>query len=82
MTESTSASARPSAPEHQPHDHHDTPRFEPWLAVLVAGIVPMVIALFVPRTHFTILAAISGLLFVTGLAMFVASERRARSRGR
>jgi L-asparagine transporter-like permease len=80
MTESTSASARTSATEDQPHDHHDVPRFEAWLAVLVSGIVPMVIALFVPRTYFAILATISALLFVIGLAMLVASERRARQR--
>jgi hypothetical protein len=56
----------------------DTPRLEPWLLVMLTAIVPMVVALVVGKEFVLHFATVSGILFVAGLAMFIAQERRRR----
>ena len=57
---------------------HETPAFEPWLMMSLLAVVPMVLALFLPRSFVYYLAAISGMLFLSGLGMLVVQERRRR----
>ena len=54
----------------------DTPRLEPWLAVMLIAIVPMIAALLLPRDFVLHLAGIAAMLFATGLVMLVVQERR------
>jgi Flp pilus assembly protein TadB len=62
------------------HDE-DIPRFEPWLGVLFASFMPVMVALFVPHAYAVPLIALTVLLFVAGLVMLrVQSQRRARER--
>jgi hypothetical protein len=56
----------------------DTPRLEPWLIVMLLAIVPMLVALAVPNDLVMHLAAISGILFVTGTGLLIVQERRRR----
>lgn len=60
--------------EHAP----DEIRVEPWLAVMLLAIVPMLVAFAVGREYVMHLATVSGILFLAGTAMFVAHERRRR----
>ena len=57
------------------HDE-DIPRFEPWLGVLFASLVPVILALFVPHAFAVPLIAITVLLFVAGLVMLRLQSRR------
>ena len=59
--------------------HHDTPKFEPWFGVMVAALVPMLLAFFVPRTYFAMLAAVAAALFVAGLTMMLRQGRKSGS---
>ena len=59
----------------------DAPKFEPWLAVMLLAIVPMIAALAVSREFVLHLAAVSSILFVAGIGMLVVQERRRRARG-
>ncbi|HSQ33201.1 MAG TPA: hypothetical protein VLN49_25280 [Gemmatimonadaceae bacterium] len=62
------------------HDE-DIPRFEPWLGVLFASLLPVTVALFVPHVFAVPLIVMTALLFVAGLVMLrVQSQRRARER--
>lgn len=62
------------------HDE-DIPRFEPWLGVLFASLLPVMVALFVPHAFAAPLIVMTVLLFVAGLVMLrVQSQRRARER--
>jgi hypothetical protein len=56
----------------------DTPKFEPWLAVMLLAIVPMLAALVLSREIVLHLATVSGILFVAALGMLVVQERRKR----
>ena len=56
----------------------ETPRLEPWLAVMLVAIVPMIAALVLPRELVMHLAAVAGMLFATGIVMLVVQERRKR----
>jgi len=56
----------------------EAPRLEPWLAVMLLDIVPMVAALVLPRELVMHLAAVAGMLFTTGFVMLVVQERRKR----
>lgn len=57
------------------HDE-DIPRFEPWLGVLFASLVPVILALFVPHAFAVPLIAMTVLLFVAGLVMLRLQSRR------
>ena len=62
------------------HDE-DIPRFEPWLGVLFASLLPVIVALFVPHAFAVPLIAMTVLLFVAGLVMLrLQSRRYARER--
>lgn len=62
------------------HDE-DIPRFEPWLGVLSASLVPVLVALFVPHGFAVPLIVMTVLLFVAGLVMLrLQSWRRTRER--
>ena len=56
----------------------DAPRLEPWLAVMLIAIVPMLAAHAVSRDLVMYLAAISGILFAVGIVMLIVQERRKR----
>ena len=56
----------------------ESPRLERWLILMLLALVPMIAALLVERAFVTHLAAVSGVLFVAGLAMFFRGERRTR----
>ena len=56
----------------------DMPRLEPWLAVMLIAIVPMLAALALPRELVPHLTTIAGMLFVAGAAMLFVQERRRR----
>ena len=56
----------------------EAPRLEPWLAVMLLAIVPMVAALVLPRELVMHLATVAGMLFTTGIVMLVVQERRKR----
>jgi hypothetical protein len=56
----------------------EAPRLEPWLAVMLVAIVPMVAALVLPRELVMHLAAVAGMLFTIGIVMLVVQERRKR----
>lgn len=56
----------------------ESPRLEPWLAVMLVAILPMVAALVLPRDLVMHLAAVAAMLFTTGLLMLVVQERRRR----
>ena len=56
----------------------DAPRLEPWLAMMLIAIIPMLAAFAVSRDFVMHLAAISGILFAAGTAMLIVQERRKR----
>jgi len=56
----------------------DTPKLEPWLAVMLVAIVPMLAALAVPRDFVMHLAAVSSILFAAAIGMLFVQERRRR----
>lgn len=64
----------------RPITHHDDeiPRMEPWLWVLLAALVPVVLAFVLPRSLMTWLFCASGLLVLVGLVIFATQERRNR----
>lgn len=55
---------------------HDEPRLEPWLIVSLLAIIPMMVALMVPKDFVLHLASIAAILLVVGIAMLVVRERR------
>ena len=57
------------------HDE-DIPRFEPWLGVLFASLVPVIVALFVPRVFAVPLIVMTVFVFVAGLVMLRLQSRR------
>ena len=62
--------------EYQASHDEDIPRFEPWLGVLFASLVPVIAALFVPHSFAVPLIATTVLLFVAGLVMLRLQSRR------
>ena len=60
----------------------DAPKFEPWLAVMLLAIVPMLAALAVSREFVLHLTAVSSILFVAGIGMLVVQERRRLAPGK
>ncbi|HKW09541.1 MAG TPA: hypothetical protein VJO33_04125 [Gemmatimonadaceae bacterium] len=57
----------------------DVPKFEPWLAVMLLAIVPMLAALALSREFVLHLTAVSSILFVAAIGMLVVQERRKKS---
>jgi len=53
----------------------EAPRLEPWLGVSLLAIVPMIVAFAIPKEFVLHAAAVSGVLFIIGLAMLVMQER-------
>ena len=60
------------------NSHDDTPRFEPWLAVLAASIVPEFVALYLPPQFFVPAILTTVALFLTGLVMLRRQTLRCR----
>ena len=61
----------------------DSPRMEPWLWVLLSAFVPGLMTLLLPPTFLGLLLGATGVLIVSGIALFIVQEarnRRARSR--
>jgi len=56
----------------------DTPRLEPWLAVMLLAIVPMLVALAFSRELLMHMATVSAILFAAAIGMLVVQERRRR----
>ena len=56
----------------------DTPRLEPWLAVMLLAIVPMLVALAVSRELLMHMATVSTVLFAAAVGMLIVQERRRR----
>ena len=57
---------------------HEAPRLEPWLAVMLLAIVPMLAALLLPRELVLHLASVSAILFAAAIGMLIVQERRKR----
>ena len=56
----------------------EAPRLEPWLAVMLVAIVPMLAALLLSRELVFHLASVSAILFVAAIGMLIVQERRKR----
>ena len=54
----------------------EAPRLEPWLAVMLLAIVPMLAALLLSRDLVLHLAAVSVILFSAAIGMLIVQERR------
>jgi hypothetical protein len=53
---------------------HDVPSFHPWLRVMVAAFIPLLIAFFVPKTIQIYLFVLAGAALVFGLVLFFKEE--------
>lgn len=58
--------------------HHDLPRFHPWLRMMVAAFIPLLIAFFVPSAFQVYLFVLAGVALVGGLVLFLKEERSAK----
>ena len=56
----------------------EAPRLEPWLAVMLLAIVPMLAALLLSRELVLHLASVSAILFAAAVGMLIVQERRKR----
>ena len=65
-----------------PPHHNDIPSFEPWLGVMLAAFIPIVLAFIVPRSLMIYLFGAAGVIGVTSLVMFIQHERKAHRRRR
>jgi hypothetical protein len=57
---------------------NEAPRLEPWLAVMLLAIVPMLAALLLSRELVLHLASVSAILFAAAIGMLIVQERRKR----
>ncbi len=57
------------------HDNDDVPRFEPWVGMLFASLVPVAIGVAVPSL-FVPLSIVTGVLFVASMVMLKAQAGR------
>ena len=57
---------------------NEAPRLEPWLAVMLLAIVPMLAALLLSRELVVHLASVSAILFAAAIGMLIVQERRKR----
>ena len=60
------------------HVGSEAPRLEPWLAVMLLAIVPMLAALLLSRELVLHLASVSVILFSAAIGMLIVQERRKR----
>ena len=80
----TPAARARSADEDRPdlaHPEADIPRGEPWMKLLMLAIVPVVLALVLPRVLLIPLSLISVALFVASLVMLSRQSRGQRTGG-
>jgi hypothetical protein len=57
----------------------DVPNGEPWMKVSLAGIVPLVLAFYLPAAFRPIPFVAGGLLVLCGIVMLIRQERRKES---
>jgi hypothetical protein len=62
------------------HHDDDIPRMEPWLGMVMASFLPVLIAFLVPRTYMAALLVASGVLFVAAMVMLIGQQGRKRRR--
>ena len=68
--------------EYQNTHDDDVPRFEPWLGMIAASVLPLGAAVYLPSA-FPVLMVLTVLLFVSGLIMLrLQTVRRAREQNR
>jgi hypothetical protein len=60
------------------HDEDDIPGMEPWLWMVMASFLPVVIAFLVPHAYKVALFVASGGLLAAGILMLVGQQRRKR----
>jgi Flp pilus assembly protein TadB len=53
---------------------------EPWLWMVMASLLPVLVAFVVPRTYHVALFVASGVLFVAAMAVVIGQQRRKRRR--
>ena len=58
------------------HHEDDIPRMEPWLGMVMASFLPVLIAFLVPSTYKVALLVASGVLFVAAMVMLIGQKRR------
>jgi hypothetical protein len=63
---------------HDEKSGSEAPRLEPWLAVMLLAIVPMLAALLLSRELVLHLASVSAILFASAIGMLIVQERRKR----
>ena len=62
------------------HHDDDIPRMEPWVGMVMASFLPVLIAFLVPSTYKVALLVASGVLFVAAMVMLIGQQRRKRRR--
>jgi hypothetical protein len=67
-TETADASARAAS-------LNEAPRTEAWVRVVFAAMIPAIAGLYVPKGFQLVLFAITGAMFLAGVAMLVRQER-------
>ncbi len=64
--------------DHETLTARDEPKFEPWLGVLCASFVPILLSLVLPRVIAPYLLTFTGILMVAGVVLMVAKPRVAK----
>ena len=65
-----------------PDAHHDTPKFEPWLGMMLASFIPAVLTVFVPDVAIAPLVVVTVLLLSVAFVMLTRHMRRTRVEAR
>jgi hypothetical protein len=60
------------------HDDASVPRFEPWLGVAAAALVPLSVMFVLPPSFLFPMIGLAGLLLLTGIVMLIRQERAIR----
>ena len=60
------------------HHEDDIPRMEPWLWVVIASLLPVLIVFLVPHAYKVALFVASGVLFAAAMVMLLGQQRRKR----
>jgi len=63
------------------NSHDDIPRFEPWVGVLAASLVPAALTLYLPGEYLIPLIVGTGVLFLASLLMLRRQSNQKRTRG-
>ena len=53
-------------------------RQEPWLALLIASLIPVILAIFVPKPFKWLFLVVGGIGFASGIGLLARQERRTR----